>query len=538
MTDKITLATVGNLQDTTTAQTTINNNFATIQAAMDITLSRDGTTPNQMGNSLDMNSNQILNLPAPGTVDSPVRLIDVTGNPTITVPPVGTSGATVGLLNANKTDSGNNTFSGSDTFSGSVTLPSNTVTNSELAQVTAHTIKGNNTGSTANAADLTVAQVNTMLGTWTNQQSTKTANYTVVAADNATTLILGGSAFFTLTLNAASTYPSNFFINVVNLDARGKVIACNGLSSFILWPNQTCTIYNTNNIWSINPVFQRWKAPRATVIYVDAINGNDANDGLVAGSGGALKTLQQALRVNVKDYFDLSGFTQVPIANIVIQLADNASAGVAGTNAYNAGHLAFDPVGAEGRCAILIQGNASSPSNVVIADTSSPSISCFAGLNLELRNLQLGQTGTTAPIANGGLSASDGARIRLEGGVIFGTATNAQMEVDNGGTITLDGPISVVGNGSWLCEANSGSIALDGQVITFSNSPAYSQQTLFTANQGQITCVGTTYTNGGTVTGTRYAAQSLSLINTNLGTPNTTIPGSVNGSFSGGSQVL
>ena len=60
---KITLNNVGSLLDATTAATTINNNSAVLVAAMDNTLSRDGTSPNQMAADLDMNSHNILNLP-------------------------------------------------------------------------------------------------------------------------------------------------------------------------------------------------------------------------------------------------------------------------------------------------------------------------------------------------------------------------------------------------------------------------------------------------------------------------------------------
>lgn len=87
---KITLANLANILDNSTAAT-VNANSAIIQTAMDNTLSRDGTIPNTMSAAIDMNSNQILNLPTPGTVNSPARLIDVTSNPTITVPAVATA---------------------------------------------------------------------------------------------------------------------------------------------------------------------------------------------------------------------------------------------------------------------------------------------------------------------------------------------------------------------------------------------------------------------------------------------------------------
>src|ERR1700744_6502600 len=118
MADKITLSPVGNLTDTVTAATTINNNFTTIQEAFDNTLSRDDLQPNVMEGDLDMNSKQILNLPAPSTVNSPARLVDVVTNPTIEIPPVGTSGATVPLLNGVNTWSGLQIFSNEDIFNG------------------------------------------------------------------------------------------------------------------------------------------------------------------------------------------------------------------------------------------------------------------------------------------------------------------------------------------------------------------------------------------------------------------------------------
>lgn len=73
MVNKVTTTPLTNLQLEQSAINTINNNVVTLANAFDNTLSRDGTSPNTMLSDLDMNNNQILNLPAATTDAEPVR---------------------------------------------------------------------------------------------------------------------------------------------------------------------------------------------------------------------------------------------------------------------------------------------------------------------------------------------------------------------------------------------------------------------------------------------------------------------------------
>lgn len=61
----------------------LNANFALIETALENTLSRDGTAPNSMSASLDMNSNRILNLPTAATNGEPVTLGQLTALSTL-----------------------------------------------------------------------------------------------------------------------------------------------------------------------------------------------------------------------------------------------------------------------------------------------------------------------------------------------------------------------------------------------------------------------------------------------------------------------
>lgn len=183
---KITLTPLVNLQNETTAVNAINANDAVIVTAFDNTLSRDGTNPNTMGASLDMNSNQIINLPAPSTVNSPARLIDVVSNPSIVVPGTGTSGHVVPFLDGNNTWSGTNTYSSASTFNGNTALngtvngannltvtgtftSTNNINNASLATMAANTAKGSIAGGTP--ADLSKTQLTTLINPVTSALS-------------------------------------------------------------------------------------------------------------------------------------------------------------------------------------------------------------------------------------------------------------------------------------------------------------------------------------------------------------------------------
>ncbi len=59
------------------SNTAFNANFAAIVTALENTLSRDGTIPNTMNASFDMNSNRIINLAAPVNSNDGARLTDI-----------------------------------------------------------------------------------------------------------------------------------------------------------------------------------------------------------------------------------------------------------------------------------------------------------------------------------------------------------------------------------------------------------------------------------------------------------------------------
>lgn len=111
MAEIFTPLTTSNLTNNVSVTANIDQNFATVAHLFTDVLSRNGTSPNQMVNTLDMNSNQIINLPSPGSASSPVRLQDISSG--ITPSP--------SIIAGNNVYTGNNIFEGSTTLAGPTT---------------------------------------------------------------------------------------------------------------------------------------------------------------------------------------------------------------------------------------------------------------------------------------------------------------------------------------------------------------------------------------------------------------------------------
>ena len=95
----VSLTNLASLQNETTAINAINANNAAIIAAFLDAVALDGTLPNAMQANLDMNSNRILNLPAPAGPADPVRLEDLDGSIPALILAVGTTTITGGTPN-------------------------------------------------------------------------------------------------------------------------------------------------------------------------------------------------------------------------------------------------------------------------------------------------------------------------------------------------------------------------------------------------------------------------------------------------------
>lgn len=189
MAEQVTLGTFATLQNSSIIAT-LNANNVLIETAFADCLSLSGTLPNQILSNLDMNNNQIINLPAPSTLNSPVRLIDLQ-NATI-----GSFGSGIyGLL------AGTNSWTGVNTFT-NTTQSTSTITGAVILNGGLGIAKNLNVGGTFSVGTVvgtgvTTITINNLGGTFPTAGSDGIVLQNTTAATNGTPVQISPDIRFT-----------------------------------------------------------------------------------------------------------------------------------------------------------------------------------------------------------------------------------------------------------------------------------------------------------------------------------------------------
>ncbi len=237
------------------------------------------------------------------------------------------------------------------------------------------------------------------------------------------------------------------------------------------------------------------QAVTANTTYFVRSDGNDGNTGLANSSSGAFLTIGKALSATSLLY--LGGFT------VTVQVVDGTYA--------TGGSLTLPASGG----AIILQGNTSSPQNVVLTDSA---ISVSNGAALSILGFELRGT-SSAPC----LSATTNGIINLTGAMRYGAATNSHQFAAAGGIVINSANYTISGSpalGHWRVSAD-GILQAISRVITLTGTPAFGSGTsafAWAEIVGNITATSTTFVGSGT--GQRYFAQAGGVIFTSGGGAN------------------
>lgn len=236
----------------------------------------------------------------------------------------------------------------------------------------------------------------------------------------------------------------------------------------------------------------------ASRTYYVRSDGSDGNDGLTNDAGGAFATIQKAWNALVK--LDLNGFS------VTIQLGNSATF-TSGLSASVA------PVGGN----VILQGDATTPSNTIISTTGADAIALSCVANLRVQNLEV----RTATAGYGVAARVKGANITIGAGMRFGACASGHILAQPGQiNITNPSGYTIAGNTQSHFQATAGGLILVNTLaLTLSGTPEFSWAFAVAATTGLVDAYSLS-TASGSATGARYSIQTGGVINTYSGGAN------------------
>ena len=277
----------------------------------------------------------------------------------------------------------------------------------------------------------------------------------------------------------------------ISKGGTGQTTANDALNALL--PSQTG---NTTKTLVTDGTNTSWSARRevltAARTYYVRTDGSDSNTGLTNTAGGAFLTIQKA--VDVASNLDNGGF------DVTIQVADGT---------YTSGTILKTFIGS-GK--IFIQGNSTTPANVLISTTG---VDCFSA-NGVLGIYQLKDMKITSTTAGYGINATQKSVVEFTN-MNFGTLAAGRYHVysTNDASIYCKGNYTISGNAAAHVCAYSGFIGIQNVTITITGTPAFSTAFAYMHN-GAIVYLNTN-TFSGSATGQRYNVSENSILTTNGG---------------------
>jgi hypothetical protein len=263
---------------------------------------------------------------------------------------------------------------------------------------------------------------------------------------------------------------------------------------------------------------ERWRLAAGVTVHVDAANGNNANDGLAPGSGGALATFAAARDLVCRD-FDFAGQT------VTIKFPD-------GTHTVPIAMTVADNWVGGGQ--LRIDGNSTMPGNCVLSVTNANAIQIEgrkAGPVL-LRGFKV-----TTAVAGSAIHLNSEAWVRIESDFEFGATAYGHTHLLGRSLIELAGNYRISGGATLHFTVDQQSIVavLSAITLTLIGTPNFTNQFIRAVENAHAYLPAVTFV--GAATGPRYLVELNGVIRTN-GAGANYFPGNVAGSVATGGQYV
>lgn len=284
--------------------------------------------------------------------------------------------------------------------------------------------------------------------------------------------------------------------------------AVNNLQAFATWVDDFAM--SAARLISGGTIREKLTAARTYYVRTD---GSDSNTGLANTSGGAFLTVQKAVDV-------ISGTLDMSIYDVTIQAADGT---------YSGNIVLKSCVGAG---AVIIQGNAGTPANVVFTCSSGDLFSA-AKVNTvyKLRDMKVTGTGT----AGSAFVSANGSYMEIQN-VELGTGfVNFHYRMADVGAITVTGNYTISGGCNSHVSVQVGAFRLQNKTVTLTGTPTPTFTQFLQCSRSGSTILINGNTFSGSANGARYDVALLGAIDPGV-VSETYLPGNALGRMRSGGR--